>query len=134
MSSSSGVDRNELADLLAHAASDFGKQDVLSLDPEVQRERCRKLNSYGVLSLSALAAIYGISAYKVEKWIKGQPRPKSRGTLNPHHIPQLGYALSLGHINTLWLNQMLSGGTSISTIADLTGISEATLYRRKNER
>lgn len=117
--------------MLAHAAADFGKHEVIALDPEVQRERCRKLNSYGVLSLSALAAIYDISTYKVEKYIKGQPRPKARGKLNPHHLPQLGYALSLGKINHIWLTQMLNGGTSISTISDLTHISEATLNRRR---
>jgi AraC-like DNA-binding protein len=124
---------HELADLLAKAMATYNRRDTLALDPASLRKRCRMLNEPGVLSLGAIATIVGISMFRVEQAISGMPRPKARGHLNPRHIPLLSYTLSLGKINKDWLEQMVAEGTSLSTIASLTNISESTLYRRRNE-
>lgn len=126
------TDEAILADLMAKAMATYRRRAVLALDPQGQRARCRVLNEPGILSINAIAAIVGITPYRVETAIHGMARPKARGHLNPSHIPWLSYTLSFGKVNTEWLNAMLKGGTSLSTIADLTNISEATLYRRKN--
>jgi hypothetical protein len=127
------VNKTEVAELLALAAGSFNRRSTLALDSTLQAERCRRLNAYGILSVSALGAILNMSVYKVEKATIGQERPKARGHLNPKHLPMLGYMLSSGKVNKQWLKLMLDEGTSISTISDLTGISEATLYRRRND-
>lgn len=123
---------DELADLIVKAAAFYQKQEFLSLDKSQQNEACRELNT-GVLSLAAIAAVVGVSTYRVEKAIEGMPRPTTRGYLNPAHLTWLGYGLSNGDIKDFWLHAMLDGGTSLSTISDLTLISEATLYRRRNQ-
>lgn len=124
-------DLTELADLLVQASAAYYRRDVLALEPDLQGEKCRLLNSYGVLSLGAIGAILGISAYKVEQHLEDHPKPKSRGTLNPKHLSMLAYSLSKQRINDLWLQTMIDGGTTISTIRDLTGIPEPTLRRHK---
>lgn len=123
----------ELAELMVKARSIFDRQNVLSLDKDSQDEACRELNT-GVLSLSAIGAVVGVSQYRVEKAIAGQPRPLTRGHLNPAHITWLAYGLSHGDVKGFWVRAMLEGGTSMSTIEDLTLISKATLYRRRDER
>lgn len=123
----------ELAELMVKARSIFDRQDVLSLDKESQDEACRELNT-GVLSLSAIGAVVGVTQYRVEKAIAGMPRPTNRGHLNPAHLTWLAYGLSKGDVKGFWVRAMLDGGTSMSTIGDLTMISEATLYRRRDER
>lgn len=124
------TERHDLADLLAKAMATYNRRDTLALDPGSQKARVQMLNEPGVLSISALSAIVGMSTYMVETMI-GSNRPKSRGKLNPRHIPYLSYMLSARKVNDDWLHEMINGGTSISTIADLTGISEATLHRRR---
>lgn len=88
------------------------------------------LNAWDLLSTSALAALLDVSPYHVEK-VVGTSTTRPRGKLNPTHLPWLGYMVSSGKVNPIWLHEMLSEGTSLSTISDLTGISEATIYRSK---
>lgn len=123
-------DKNELAELIVLARGAYLNQEKLS--PAEIDTYCTQLNAYGVLSISAIASLLGVTFYRVEKALEGQSRPEKRGQLNPAHLPWLAYMLSLGKVNDLWLNLMLKAGTSLSTVSDLTGISEATLYRRKN--
>lgn len=123
----------ELAELMVKARSIHDRQTVLSLDKDSQDEACRELNT-GVLSLTAIAAVVGVSQYRVEKAIRGMPRPLTRGHLNPEHLPWLAYGLSQGDVKGFWVRAMLDGGTSMSTIEDLTLISKTTLYRRRDER
>jgi hypothetical protein len=121
-----------LADLMVRAMACYNRRNVLGLDAIVQYEKIRKLNSYGVLSASALCAIFDVTLYHVEKALKGMPWPKSQGTLNPRHLPWLAYMLSNGKVRDEWLTTMLKEGTSIGTISELTNIPESTLHRRKN--
>jgi hypothetical protein len=125
------MDRNDLAAFLALAAGMYQRQAILALDPSTRGERCRQLNSYGILSLSAIGEVLGCSTYQVEKSIIGMQKPTSRGRLNPQHLSMLAYSLSTGRINDVWLGILLEEGTSLSTISDLTGIAESTLYRHK---
>lgn len=96
-------------------------------------ETIRELHRFGILSVRALSAIVGCTDYRVRKVILGMKKPTARGTLNPQHIPWLGYALSTRTLNPTTLRYMIKAGTSLSTIADLTRISEATLYRWRNQ-
>lgn len=126
-------DPDHLAELLALSAAIYRERsDHATFDSLIDVERCQRLNAYCVLSLAAISAIVGVSKYKVEKYTNGQNRPATRGRLNPNHLAMLAYMLSDGKVRHEWLAKMLSEGTSISTISDLTNISEATLYRRKN--
>lgn len=122
----------ELAELMIKARSFYDRQNIISLDKESQDEACRELNT-GVLSLAAISAVVGVSPYRVEKAIRGMPRPTTRGHLNPAHLSWLAYGLSKGDVKGFWVRAMLDDGTSLSTISDLTLISEATLYRRRDE-
>lgn len=125
--SSATVD--ELADLIARSKSIYGKRGVLSFSSERQDAACRELNT-GVLSLAAIGSIVDVSRYRVAKAIDGQPHPEARGKLNPEHLLELGYLLSFQRVsNREWIRNMISGGTSISTISDLTTISISTLRR-----
>ena len=126
------INEDTLADLLVVATAAYRKRDVAALDRDWQYDQVRKLNSYGVLSIAAISAILAISSYHVEKALGNAPRPSLRGHLNPAHLTMLSYALSQGDISSRWVREMTENGTSISTISDLTGISEATLYRRKH--
>lgn len=120
-----------LADLLVLAKSTYGRREILGLDKEMQDDAVRRLHNHGaVLSVSALGSVVGVSPYRVKKAI-GLPLPEARGHLNPQHISMLLFALSLGDLPPRWVEEMLTGGTSASTITDLTGISESTIYRRK---
>lgn len=123
----------ELAELMTKARSIYDRQNILSLDKESQDRACRELNT-GVLSLVAIAAVVGVTVYRVERAIEGMPRPTSRGHLNPAHLTWLAYGLSKGDVKGFWVRAMLDGGTSISTITDLTQIPTTTLYRRRDER
>lgn len=127
------MDKEVVADLLAVASGIHARAAILTLNRDKQRDACVQLNLYGILSLSAIGSIVGISKYRVETAIGKMKRPRARGHLNPRHLPWLGYMLSSGKVNDYWLNEMLNNGTSLSTIADLTGISESTLNRRKRE-
>lgn len=122
------LSKDELAQLIAAArgaAIMHYKMTPAEIDNKIV-----ELNRPGLLSVSALAALLGVSNYRVET-VLGSDRPTTRGKLNPAHLPWLSYMVSSGKVNSIWLTEMLDGGTSISTISDLTGISEATLYRRK---
>jgi len=125
------MDKDELAAFLALLNGLFQKQEINRLSAEMRDERCRQINRYGVLSAQAIGAVIGCSSRVVNAAIAGMPKPTARGTLNPAHIPMLAYALSNGTINKEWLGILLSEGTSLSTVSDLTGIPESTLYRRK---
>lgn len=123
------TDRNELAQLIAKAR---GAGILVHKMTEAEKDdKIAELNSYGVLSISALASVLGVSHYRIERVIGKGNHPTTRGNLNPAHLPWLGYMVSSGKVNPVWLEAMLTEGTSLSTISDLTGISEATLYRRK---
>lgn len=89
------------------------------------------LNAYGILSLSAIGAVIGCSAWQVEQSIIGMQKPAKRGKLNPQHLSMLAYVLSTGKIKDTWLRIFLEGGTSLSTVSDLTGIAESTLHRHR---
>lgn len=102
-----------------------------NLDKEADRQDCRALNKYGVLSLSAIASVVGISMYKAEKYLSGMEIPTTRGHLNPEHLTMLMFAHSSGKVSKLWLDEMLDGGTSLITVASLTNISESTLRRTR---
>lgn len=125
------LDKNELAMLIVLARGAYLNKERLT-DAEIDA-LCTQFNASGVLSISAIASLLGVSFYRVDKALEGQPRPDKRGQLNPAHLPWLGYMLSLGKVNDLWLISMLSDGTSLSTVSDLTLISEATLYRRRKD-
>lgn len=121
----------DIANLLVIAKTIWRKRDLYALDKELQDDAVRRLHSYGVLSSSALGAVVGVSTYRVRKALDGLGMPEARGHLNPQHLTMLMFALSQGDMPARWINEMLEGGTSMSTIADLTEISERTLYRRK---
>jgi len=123
----------KLADLLVVATSIYRKQDFYSLDKELQYEAVQKLNEYGILSISSMGAIVGVSTYRVERAIADMARPSARGHLNPQHLTMLLFALSSGDIAPRWVREMIEEGTSVSVIAELTRISESTIWRRKNE-
>lgn len=122
---------DERARLLALAEGTYLRRAVLALDERGMKSRIIRLNSFQMLSVSALAAVTGVSTYRVEQALEGHPRPVTRGALNPAHLGWLAYMLSKGRATDAWVQLMTRGGTSISTISDLTGISEATLYRHK---
>lgn len=121
-----------LADLLVVAASIYRKQDFYSLDKELQDEAVQRLNGYGILSISSMGAIVGVSSYRVEKAIADMAKPSTRGHLNPQHLTMLLFSLSSGDIAPRWVQEMTDEGTSVSVIAELTGISESTIRRRKS--
>lgn len=125
------TDKDKLADFLVILNSVYLHTDTNNLNSTIRGERCRQLHRYGVLSLQAIASVVGCSVWQVERAIVGMPKPKARGKLNPRHLTMLGYMLSKGRVNPLWLGIMLEEGTSLSTIADLTGIAESTLRRHR---
>lgn len=125
------TDKDELAGFLVTLNSVYQHADTNNLNSAIRGERCRQLNRYGILSLSGIAAVVGCSPWQVEQAIKGMPKPKSRGKLNPTHLTMLSYMLSKGKVHPLWLGIMLEEGTSLSTISDLTGIAESTLQRHR---
>lgn len=127
------IDKDELANFLVILNNAYLHKDTNGLNPEVRRERCRQINRWGILSLRAIGSVIGCSAWQVEKAIVGMPKPKARGTLNPSHLSMLAYMLSGGKVNEHWLGLMIMGGTSISTISDLTGIAESTLHRHRRK-
>jgi len=98
---------------------------------EVEDDSIRKLNTYGVWSMSALASIVGVSMYRVEKALGRNAKPSLRGHLNPRHLTMLQYMQASTKANKAWVKQMLDEGTSLITIARLTGLSESTLRRSK---
>jgi len=119
---------DKLADLLAVAKGIYDSRSR-NLTRDTENRNARRLNEYGILSLSAIASVCGISTYRVEKAIAGQQRPTVRGNLNPAHLSMLMYLRSLGKPNRAWVRQLHNEGTSIISIARLTGISESTLWR-----
>ena len=121
---------DELADLMAAALTIYNDK-TRNFTRAHEDEASRKLNAFGVLSLSSIASIVGVSVYRVEKAIVGQPRPEVRGNLNPAHLSMLLYLRSLGKPNRAWIKQLTSEGTSMITIARLTSIPESTLWRYK---
>lgn len=88
------------------------------------------LNAPGVLSAQAMASVLGITEWRVRVEL-GSATPKVRGKLNPAHLSILAYALSNEFINDTMLGLLLEDGTSLITIARLTGIPERTLRRQK---
>lgn len=127
------TDKSELAAFIALLAGIYQRQETLTLDAGMRGERCRQINSYGILSLSAIGAVIGCSAWQVERSIIGMKRPTARGKLNPQHLSMLAYVLSAGKIKTSWLHIFLEEGTSLSTVSDLTGIAESTLHRHRRK-
>ena len=125
------VSDDDRARLLALAEGTYLRRSVLALDERGLKSRIIRLNSFQMLSVSALASVTGVSTYRVEQALEGHPRPTARGTLNPAHLSWLAYMLSSGKAKDSAVQLMVNGGTSISTIADLTGVSEATIYRHK---
>lgn len=122
------MNKNTIAHLLAACAGYYNGRAHLALDEARQVAAVRALNSYGVLSVAAMASVVGCSEYRVGQALSGLPRPRARGKLNPEHLPWLAY-MQDGEVRDNWLECMLREGTSISTIADLTGISRSTLVR-----
>ena len=125
------IDRNELAQLLALASGAYNTRAHLALTEERQVAACRELHAFGVLSPRAIASVLGCPLYRVEHALSGLPKSDARGKLNPEHLQWLGYMLADGKARPQWVRVMVQEGTSVSTIADLTGISRSTLDRRK---
>lgn len=123
-------DPDEIAQLLSLCVATRNKRDLLALDRRVQGDRCRELNRPGILSVSAISSLVGCSSRAVRYAIRGMHQPEARGRLNPDHIEYLAHLLSSRDTQSHWLPIMVKEGTSVSTISDLTGISEATIYRR----
>lgn len=117
-------------DVLSTALSVYNRP-TRNLDKHADRDDARRLNKFGVLSLSAIASVVGISMYKAEKYLEGMEIPTTRGHLNPEHLTMLMYAHSSGKISKLWLDEVLSNGTSLITVSTLTNISESTLRRTR---
>lgn len=117
-------------DVLSQALAVYNRP-TRNLDKEADKKDCRSLNKYGVLSLSAIASVVGISMYKAEKYLEGMEIPTTRGHLNPEHLTMLMYAHSSGKISKLWLDECLDNGTSLITVSSLTQISESTLRRTR---
>jgi hypothetical protein len=126
------VTEDELANLLALSASLYYRSNALGAVPELQAEAMKELHSYGVLSVAAIAAIVGATQAHGIK-VLGRDSSWPRGKLNPEHIAWLGYAVSQRKIKPDTLRKMLKGGTSISTIEDLTGISRSNLNRWRKQ-
>jgi hypothetical protein len=124
------MDKDELAAFLTLLNGWYHKQYLSELGNDIRDERCRKINSYGVLSPQAIAAIVGCTTHRVRN-VLGKSQPTQRGTLNPQHLSMLAYALSAGKIKPEWVGKMVSEGTSVSTIAALTAIPESTLRRHR---
>jgi hypothetical protein len=110
----------------------YNQRDTLAAIPPLQAEKIKELHRYGLLSARALAATVGAKESTVLKVI-GRSAGRQRGALNPEHIGWLAYALSLKKITPDNLRRMLSNGTSISTIEDLTGISRSNLNRWRQQ-
>jgi DNA invertase Pin-like site-specific DNA recombinase len=123
--------RDKLAEAIAVAQGMHYKRGALALNKESQSAAARRLAEYGVFSIAAIAALLDLSVYRVEESLKGLPHPKARGKLNPDHLTDLAYMLSFGRVkNGEWVKRLYENGTSISTIAELTGISKSTLWRK----
>lgn len=121
----------ERADLIVLAVSIYSDRNFLSLNHEAQDRAVARLGAYGILSTPAISAITGVSPYRIRRVTRPLGFPDSRGKLNPNHLTQLGYMNSWGKVKSDdMLKRLVSGGTSISTIADLTGIGESTLRRK----
>lgn len=124
------IPSDPVADLLATALSIY-QSKTRNFSRDHEDDSARRLNAYGLLSLAGIASVVGISTYRVEKAIVGQKRPEVRGNLNPAHLTMLMYLRSLGKPNKAWVKQLVNEGTSVITIARLTGIPQATLFRYK---
>lgn len=116
---------------LMSKAQDIYYSPTRNFAKEVEDTAARDLNSYQVLSLSAMSSIIGISMYRIEKAISQQSTPVSRGHLNPAHLSMLKYMRASGKANRHWIKEMTGGGTSVITIAMLTGLSESTIRRAR---
>jgi hypothetical protein len=125
------VDKEELAELLLYAVSVYRKHDLYAMSKDLQDEIIVKLNSYGVLNVSSIGAIVGVSKYRVERALEHEGwRSPTRGRLNPAHLTMLINCLANHDIPARWVELMTHDGTDISIIADLTNISEKTIRRR----
>ena len=124
---------DELAKLLVVAKTIHDRKDLYSLDKDFQDDACRRLNTYGVLSIGAISSVVGCSEYRTRKAIIGMRKPTARGPLNPAHITMLVYGLSNKSLPSRWVRLMVDGGTAVSTISSLTGIPESTIRRRYDE-
>lgn len=129
------MSKERLAELLVLAVAVYNDHAYLRLSKDDMNRAIRRLHAYGVLSTPALSAITGVSMYRVRKAIAGMTPPRARGHLNPIHLTELAYLLSMEKQlpSKQWLQRLVNGGTNLSTISDLTGISEATIYRRLND-
>ncbi len=118
--------------LLMAAKSAYQNRLFNELDKSLQVAAVRKLNSFGVLSIAAIAAVVGTTKSRVRKAV-GPNRPEARGKLNPAHLDYLTYLLTGSRkAATEWIKDMVEHGTSVNTIADLTLMSRTTIYRRLN--
>lgn len=119
---------NELAALLVKCAAVYFDRRTLQHSKSVFEETVKELDSYGVLSLRAIAAIVGVESATVRR-IVGAKSGRLRGMLNPAYLGYIGLLLSQKKLVPELYEELLAHGTSISTIANLTNVSEATLYR-----
>jgi hypothetical protein len=126
------VTEDELANLLTLAVSIYNRRSALSAVTPMQEAAMQELHSYGVLSVIAIAAIVGAKESHARR-VLGRDAGWPRGKLNPEHIPWLGYAVSQRKIKPDTLRKMLSNGTSISTIENLTGIPRSNLNRWRKQ-
>lgn len=122
---------DELAQFLTKAAAIYYDRRSLRLLPVLLDETIRELDSVHLLSLKAISAIVGCDEQHALE-AAGPDAHRPRGKLNPAHIPTLGYMLSFKRPVAQEIPAMLKAGTSLSTIASLTNISQATLYRWRN--
>lgn len=122
------------ADFLAVAAGIYNTRGILALSKESQDAACRRLHGYRLLSYQSIGAIVGVSVYRVQQATKGMISPLTQGHLNPQHLGYLAYLLAAGKVhNSDWIKTMVSGGTNVATIVDLTGISRSTINRRLHD-
>jgi hypothetical protein len=120
---------DELALFLTKAAAIYYDRRHLALVPQARDEAIRALDVPKLLSKQAISAIVGCGETHVGK-VLGGARP--RGKLNPDHLSMLGYVLSQGRASQALIKEMTDNGTSLSMIAALTNVSQATLYRWRN--
>lgn len=131
---SSNVEAANKLESLMLAGNIYYRKEILELRGELHTQ-VRKLIDSGNFTKGEVAAILGVSRYRLTKLYGSSGFNEGRGKLNPNHLEHLTQMVTNDVFAQKHISEVIQEGTNPGTIERLTGlpVSKQKYWQRKEE-
>lgn len=132
---SSNVEAANKIEVLMLASNIYHRKEILELQGELHIQ-VRKLIDSGSFTKGEVAAVLGVSPYRLTKLYGTSGFSEGRGKLNPKHLDHLTQMVTNEVFAKKHISEVIQEGTNPGTIERLTGLTVARqkYWQRKEEK